>query len=75
MAQNFLFGWIVVCGLGDLNPESDLTTHVSNNHVELDTLLKRFWQIEEPSTQCKRATDEEIGGPGFSLWKESFDVI
>lgn len=61
MAQNTIFGWIIS---GKTIDKGDRKTTMSNmvtfhNRIEIDNILKRFWEIEE-IPQVKPKTEEEL---------------
>ncbi|KAJ0169346.1 hypothetical protein K1T71_015230 [Dendrolimus kikuchii] len=55
-AQNTNLGWILFGTIHDANPLEEIT--VMYHHVDVDTMLKNFWEIE-PDLKKKHTKEEE----------------
>lgn len=58
-AYNTSFGWVLGGECHLIIPRPSCAGHITSNHVNLDCLLRNFWEIEEPSTTVKMTTPEE----------------
>ncbi|XP_045452957.1 uncharacterized protein LOC123662116 [Melitaea cinxia] len=62
LAQDTAFGWII-SGVCEVDSTSNIHSHITvmHSYLELDNMLKRFWELEaEPPVTKRMLTDEEI---------------
>lgn len=57
-AQNTQFGWIVFGSIAPPNG-SDVTLRTMTSRVEIDRLLRKFWEVEEVPSERERSRDEK----------------
>ncbi|CAH0729782.1 unnamed protein product, partial [Brenthis ino] len=61
LAQDSAFGWII-SGVCEVDSTSNIHSHtiVMHSYLEVDNMLKRFWELEaEPPVTKKMLTDDE----------------
>ncbi|XP_047541815.1 uncharacterized protein LOC125074530 [Vanessa atalanta] len=62
LAQDTAFGWII-SGVCEVDSTSNIHSHtiVMHSYLEVDNMLKRFWELEaEPPVTKRMLTDDEI---------------
>jgi hypothetical protein len=59
VALNTTFGWIIG-GRNELTTEQPTTRTHHTVIIDIDSKLKRFWEIKEASVEMKHLTAEEI---------------
>lgn len=58
--QPSLLGWLMVGGGASVQTELSMAVKISNSaEVQLDQLLRRFWEIKEVSTVWRRTVEQE----------------